>query len=58
VKSTTPQKDERVTCRACDAGLPLVWSVQCKRTMHLAQGLSVTSCARIDDQERRRKLGS
>ena len=42
-----------VKCRACDAGLPLVWHVQSKKTMHLAQGLSVTSCTRIDAREQR-----
>lgn len=44
-----------VECRACAAGLPLVWHVQSKKTMHLDQGLSVTSCKRIDERERRAK---
>ena len=42
-----------VDCRACAAGLPLVWHVQSKKTMHLAQGLSVVSCKRIDAREQR-----
>ena len=42
-----------VDCEACAAGLPLVWHVQSHKTMHLAQGLSVTSCARIDAREQR-----
>lgn len=42
-----------VECRACRAGLPLVWHVQSKKTMHLAQGLSVTSCAVVDAREQR-----
>lgn len=41
-----------VNCRACIAGLPLVWHVQSRKTMHLAQGLSVVSCKRIDARER------
>lgn len=44
---------EPVECKACDAGLPLVWCVQSRKTLHQAQGLSVTSCARIDARERR-----
>jgi len=36
-------------CEACKAGLPLVWSVQLRKTMHLAGGLSVVSCSRIDE---------
>ena len=42
-----------VECRACLAGLPIVWHVQSKKYMHLAQGLSVTSCMRIDAREQR-----
>lgn len=42
-----------VDCRACTAGLPLVWHVQSRKTMHLAQGLSVVSCQRIDAREQR-----
>ena len=42
-----------VECRACSAGLPIVWHVQSKKYMHEAQGLSVTSCARIDARDRR-----
>lgn len=44
-----------VVCRACEAGLPLVWHVQSRRTMHQAQGLSVTPCARIEAHERRQR---
>ena len=42
-----------VDCSACAAGLPLVWHVQSKKTMHLAPGLSVTSCKRLDAREQR-----
>jgi hypothetical protein len=42
-----------VDCRACRAGLPIVWHVQSKKLMHLAQGLSVTSCAVVDAREQR-----
>jgi len=35
-----------VECRACTAGLPLIWNVQSKKYMHEEPGLSVTSCAR------------
>lgn len=42
-----------VECRACAAGLPLTWHVQSKKTMHLAQGLSLVSCKRIDAREQR-----
>lgn len=42
-----------VECRACAAGLPIVWHVQSKRHVHLAQGLSVTSCKRLDAREQR-----
>jgi len=42
-----------VECHACAAGLPRVWSVQEKKTMHLAQGLSLTSCKRLDAREPR-----
>ena len=42
-------------CRACTAGLPLVWSVQDKKTMHLAPGLSLESCKRLDAREQRAK---
>ena len=44
-----------VDCAACAASLPLIWDVQSKKMMHLAPGLSVTSCARIDARERRAK---
>lgn len=39
-------------CRACAAGLPIVWHVQSKKYMHEAQGLSVTSCRKLDAYER------
>lgn len=42
-----------VNCRACTAGLPIVWHVQSKKYMHLTQGLSVTSCKIIDSREQR-----
>lgn len=41
-----------IECKACQAGLPLVWHVQSRKMMHLAQGLSVTSCKVLDEQER------
>jgi len=44
-----------VKCKACDAKLPLVWHVQSRKTMHLAPGLSVTSCARIDAKEQQER---
>lgn len=44
-----------VECKACKAGLPLVWHVQSRRTMHLAQGLSVVSCKRIDAHDQRQR---
>ena len=47
---TTP-----VECCACAAGLPIVWHVQSKKYMHLAQGLSVTSCKVLDAREQRAK---
>lgn len=40
-----------VECKACDAKLPLVWDVQSRKTMHLGQGLSTVSCARIDARD-------
>ena len=42
-----------VNCKACDAGLPLVWCVQSRKTVHQAQGLSTTPCARVDERDRR-----
>lgn len=42
-----------VECRACDAGLPMIWCVQSKKYMHEAQGLSVTPCAVIEAREQR-----
>ena len=47
--------DVPVECRACAAGLPIVWHVQSRKPMHLAQGLSVVSCKRIDAREQRAK---
>lgn len=51
--STLDQQEGEIPCRACDAGLPLVWHVQSRKTMHLAQGLSVTSCKRVDARDQR-----
>ena len=48
-------RPDRIECRACDAGLPLVWHVQSRRTMHLAQGLSLVPCARIDARAREQR---
>lgn len=42
-------------CRACEAGLPLVWHVQSRKTMHEGQGLSVIPCERIEAHERRQR---
>lgn len=47
-----------VDCRACRAGLPIVWHVQSKKYMHLAQGLSVTSCKRIDAEQRAKDIAN
>lgn len=47
--------DGEIACRACAAGLPLIWHVQSRKTMHLAQGLSVTPCKRVDAHERRQR---
>ena len=44
-----------VECRACRAGLPIIWHVQSKKYMHLAQGLSVMSCKDLDAREQREK---
>lgn len=44
-----------VECRACAAGLPIVWHVQSNTYMHLGHGLSLTSCKRIDAREQRAK---
>lgn len=41
-----------VECRACDAGLPIVWYVQGKKYAHL-RGLEVISCDRLDARDRR-----
>jgi hypothetical protein len=43
-----------VECRACDAGLPLVWCVQSRKMAHL-RGLGTFSCERVDARERRAK---
>lgn len=45
---------EPVSCRACLAGMPIIWHVQSKKYMHIAPGLSVTSCAVIDDAREQR----
>lgn len=52
--------DAQVDCRACSAGLPIVWHVQSKKYMHLTAGLSVTSCAVIDEarEQRARAIGN
>lgn len=47
-----------VECRACSAGSPIVWHVQSKKYMHLAPGLSVTSCDAIDARTQRAKTSS
>jgi hypothetical protein len=44
-----------VECKACAAGLPIVWDVQRRRNMHLAPGLYTESCARLDAREQRAK---
>ena len=44
-----------VECRACVSDLPLVWSVQDKKTMHLAPGLCLEPCKRLDAREQRAK---
>lgn len=44
--------DAPVECRACDAGLPLVWCVQSRKTVHL-RGLATFSCKRIEAREQR-----
>lgn len=42
-----------VECRACRAGLPIVWHVQSKKYVHEGQGLSVIPCEVLDARERR-----
>ena len=41
-----------VECRACIAGLPLVWCVQSRKTVHL-RGLATFACKRLDAREQR-----
>jgi hypothetical protein len=53
--SGSASSGESIECRACEAGLPLVWHVQSRRTMHEAQGLSVVTCKRIEARERRQR---
>lgn len=38
-------------CRACEAGLPLIWDVQGRKYMHDAPGLCMTPCDRIEARE-------
>ena len=42
-----------VECKACAAGLSIVWDVQQQRNMHLAPGLCTTSCTRLDARAER-----
>ena len=42
---------EVVECKACDAGLPLVWCVQSRKTVHL-RGLGTFTCARVEAREK------
>ena len=41
------------SCRACAAGLPLIWDVQGRKYMHDAPGLCMTPCDRIEARVRR-----
>lgn len=41
-----------VECKACDAGLEIVWCVHSRKLMHL-RGLGTFACARVEDRERR-----
>ena len=41
-----------VKCKACDAGLPLVWCVQSRKMVHL-RGLGTFTCERVRERERR-----
>ena len=43
-----------VECCACTAGLPLVWCVQSRKTVHL-RGLATFACKRLDAREQRAK---
>ena len=43
-----------VECKACEAGLPLVWGVQERKNVHL-RGLDAIRCARLDAHEDRQK---
>ena len=45
-----------VECKACAAGLPIVWDVQQQRNMHLAPGLCTFSCARLDARAERERV--
>ena len=42
-----------VECRACRAGLPLVWNEQYRKQMHLGPQREVQSCPFVDARERR-----
>ncbi len=41
-------------CKACDAGLPLVWCVQSRKTVHL-RGLATFACERLEAHEKRQR---
>ena len=40
-----------VECKACAAGLPMVWCVQSRKMVHL-RGLGTFACDRVDERER------
>jgi len=48
---------EQPECRACDAGLPLVWCVQSRKMVHL-RGLGTFTCERLAVRELRAKVGA
>lgn len=52
MSESTRFEDEEVECRACAAGLPLIWCVQSRKTVHL-RGLATFACARIDARAQR-----
>jgi len=45
---------EDVDCKACRAGLPLIWCVQSRKTMHI-RGLATFSCDRIEAHLRKQR---
>ena len=53
-KGVTKGVIDDVDCKACRAGLPLVWCVQSRRTVHL-RGLATFSCKRMEAHERRQR---